>query len=96
VEDLGSLLVLQAHAACVQDHYGTVPLLKESRPFIQRAFADSAHTARKVAEATSIAIDFVRKPSRQIGFVVHPQLRVAERLFAGQTGSGPFGSPATP
>jgi putative transposase len=41
----GRPLVLQAHAASVQDRDGAVPLLKASRkafPFIERAFADSA------------------------------------------------------
>jgi putative transposase len=45
VDTDGRALVLQAHAASIQDRDGALPLLKASRkafPFIKRAFVDSA------------------------------------------------------
>lgn len=62
-----------------------MPLLKTSRrsfPFVELAFADSAYAADRVADATSIAIEIVRKPANQIGFAVHPRRWVVERCFA--------------
>src|SRR6185312_80441 len=55
VDTDGRPLVLQVHPASVQDRDGAVPLLQASRrsfPFIERAFADSAYAAERVADAT--------------------------------------------
>jgi len=85
VDTDGRPLVLQVHAASVQDRDGAVPLLKASRqsfPFVERAFADSAYAADRVANATRIAIEIVRKPPGQVGFAVHPRRWVVERCFA--------------
>jgi transposase len=85
VDTDGRPLVLQVHPASVQDRDGAVPLLKASRgrfPFVQPAFADSGYAARRVTEATLIAIEIVRKPANQVGFAVHPRRWVVERLFA--------------
>jgi transposase len=85
VDTDGRLLVMQVHPASVQDRDGAVPLLKASRrsfPFIELAFADSAYAARRVSEATLIAIEIVRKPADQVGFAVHPRRWVVERCFA--------------
>ncbi len=85
VDTDGRPLVLQCHAASVQDRDGAVPLLRASRrrfPFVLRAFADAAYAARRVAEATCIAIEIVRKPKDQVGFAVHPRRWVVERCFA--------------
>jgi transposase len=76
VDTDGRPLVLQCHAASVQDRDGAVPLLRASRrrfPFVLRAFADAAYAAERVAKATRIAIEIVRKPKDQVGFVVHPR-----------------------
>lgn len=81
----GRALVLQAHAADVQDRDGAVPLLEASRasfPFVERAFADSAYNADRVKQATSIAIEIVRKIADQVGFQVLPRRWVVERFFA--------------
>ena len=62
-----------------------MPLLRASRrrfPFVQRAFADAAYAARRVADATAITIEIVRKPPDQKGFAVHPRRWVVERCFA--------------
>jgi putative transposase len=85
VDTDGRPLALQVHPANVQDRDGAVPLLKESRkrfPFVRRAFADSAYATQQVVEATSIAIEIVRKAPGQVGFTVHPRRWVVERLFA--------------
>ena len=69
----GRALVIQAHPADVQDRDGAVPLLKASRrsfPFVELAFADSAYAARRVHDATSIAIEIVKKIADQVGFQV--------------------------
>lgn len=85
VDTDGRALKLIVHPADVQDRDGAVPLLKQSRsrhPFVQRAFADSAYGSPRVAEATSITIEIVRKFADQTGFVVHPRRWVVERTFA--------------
>jgi putative transposase len=72
--------MLQVPPASVQDRDGAIPLLQASRgllPFIERVFADSAYAAERVANATRIVIEIVRKQAGQIGFAVHPQ-----RFFA--------------
>ncbi len=81
----GRPLMLQVHPASVQDRDGAVPWLKASRRrflFVERAFAGSAVAAERVADATSIAVEIVRKPAGQIGFAVNPRRRVVERCFA--------------
>jgi transposase len=85
VDTDGRPLVLQVHHASVQDRDGAPPLLQASRPrfpFVERAFADSAYAAERVADATRIAIEIVRKPPEQVGFAVHPRRWVVERCFA--------------
>jgi transposase len=85
VDTDGRALVLQLHSADVQDRDGAIPLLKASRrwfPFVELAFADTAYAAERVATATSIAIQVVRKPPGQVGFAVHPRRWVVERCFA--------------
>jgi transposase len=85
VDTDGRLLCVQVHPASVQDRDGAVPLLQVSRsrfPFIERAFADTAYAGDRVADATSIAVEIVRKPPDQVGFAVHPRRWVVERCFA--------------
>jgi len=85
VDTDGRALVLQTHAASVQDRDGAIPLLRASRasfPFVERAFADAAYAAERVAQATRIAVEIVRKPKEQVGFAVHPRRWVVERCFA--------------
>ena len=85
VDTDGRGVMLQVHPASVQDRDGAIPLLQASRgllPFIERVFADSAYAAERVANATSIIIEIVRKHVGQIGFAVHPRRWVVERFFA--------------
>jgi transposase len=51
-------------------------------PFIQRVFADSGYAGEKIAKATLIAVEIVRKNPDQIGFAVNPRRWVVERFFA--------------
>jgi transposase len=71
--------------ASIQDRDGGGPLLCVSRrifPFIQRVFADSGYAGEKIAKATLIAVEIVRKNPDQIGFAVNPRRWVVERFFA--------------
>ena len=85
VDTHGRALTLQVHSASLQDRDGAVPLLKASLrsfPFIELTFADTAYAADRVRDATSIAIQIVRKIPGQVGFEVHPRRWVVERCFA--------------
>lgn len=85
VDTDGRALELLVHPGNMQDRDGAVPLLKQSRrrhPFVAKAFADSAYNSSRVADATSIDIEIVRKMTGQIGFTVHPRRWVVERTFA--------------
>ena len=77
--------MLEPHPASIQDRDSGGPLLRVSRrifPFIQRVFADSGYAGEKVAQATLIAVEIVRKNPDQIGFAVNPRRWVVERFFA--------------
>ena len=85
VDTDGRGLVLEAHPASIQDRDGGGPLLCASRgsfPFIEKVFADSGYAGEKVATATVIAVEIVRKSPDQVGFAVHPRRWVVERFFA--------------
>ena len=78
-------VVLEPHPASIQDRDDGGPLLRASRrifPFIQRVFADSGYAGEKVAKATLIAVEIVRKNPDQVGFAVNPRRWVVERFFA--------------
>ena len=77
--------MLEAHPASIQDRDGGGPLLCASRgsfPFIENVFADSGYAGEKVATATVIAVEIVRKSPDQVGFAVQPRSWVVERFFA--------------
>lgn len=85
VDTDGRALKLQAHAADIQDRDGAGPLLRASRPswpFVQLAFADAGYQGPRVAAASSIHVEIVRKPQGQVGFAVHARRWVVERFFA--------------
>jgi putative transposase len=85
VDTDGRGLVLEPHPASIQDRDGAGPLLRASRgsfPFIEKVFADSGYTGERVAQATVIAVEIVRKNPDQIGFAVQPRRWVVERFFA--------------
>jgi transposase len=71
--------------ASVQDRDGAGPLLAASRrpfPFIEKVFADAGYQGPRVATATRIAVEIVRREPDQIGFAVQPRRWVVERFFA--------------
>ncbi|MGI3900187.1 MAG: IS5 family transposase [Janthinobacterium lividum] len=85
VDTDGRALVLDPQPANIQDRDGAVPVLKQSRrsyPFIVKAFADAGYAGDRPEGATLIAVEIVRKPPGQIGFMVHPRRWVVERFFA--------------
>jgi len=85
VDTDGRALKLRAHAADIQDRDGAGPLLRASRPswpFVLLAFADSGYQGPRVAAASSIRVEIVRKLEGQVGFVVHARRWVVERFFA--------------
>jgi len=85
VDTDGRGLVLEPHPAGIQDRDGAGPLLRASRrsfPFIKRVFADGGYAGDRVASATSIAVEIVRREPDQIGFAVQPRRWVVERFFA--------------
>ena len=85
VDTDGRGLVLEPQPADVQDRDGGAVLLRLSRrvfPFVAKAFADAGYAEDRPAEATSVAVEIVRKPPGQVGFAVHPRRWVVERFFA--------------
>ena len=85
VDTDGRGLVLEAHPASIQDRDGGGPLLcalRGSFPFIEKVFADSGYAGEKVATATVIAVEIMRKSPDQVGFAVQPRRWVVERFFA--------------
>ncbi len=85
VDTDGRGLMLEPHEAGIQDRDGAVPLLKQSRPsfpFVEKLFADSGYAGDTVANATSIAVEIVRRKPDQVGFAVQPRRWVVERFFA--------------
>lgn len=85
VDTDGRGLLLEPHSAAIQDRDAAGPLLSASRrvfPFIEKLFADSGYAGEKVATATMIVVEIVRKIPDQIGFAVQPRRWVVERFFA--------------
>ena len=75
VDTDGRALMLFPHPASVRDRDGAGPLLRASRrpfPFIEKVFADAGYQEPRVAQASSIAVEIVRKLPRQFAFVVQP------------------------
>lgn len=85
VDTDGRGLVLEPHHAGIQDRDGAGPLLRASRrsfPFIEKVFADGGYAGDRVASATSIAVEIVRRKPDQVGFAIQPRRWVVERFFA--------------
>jgi len=85
VDTDGRALVLEPHAASIQDRDGGVPLLQALHrifPLIERVFADGAYAGERVATATCIIVEIVAKNPDQVGFAVLPRRWVVERFFA--------------
>jgi transposase len=85
VDTDGRALLLVPHPASIQDRDGAGPVLRASRrpfPFIECIFADAGYAGDRVATATRIAVEIVKKRPDQVGFAVHPRRWVVERFFA--------------
>jgi putative transposase len=85
VDTDGRALVLFSHSASIQDRDGAGPVLRASRrpfPFIAKVFADAGYRGPRVAQATNIAVEIVRRKPDQVGFAIQPRRWVVERFFA--------------
>ena len=85
VDTDGRGLTQDNHPARIQDCDGAPPLMRLSHcrwPFVRLAFMDSGYAGDRVACATAIRVEIVRKPEGQIGFAVHARRWVVERCFA--------------
>jgi putative transposase len=85
VDTDGRCLELQVHPASVQDRDGAPAVLTASQrrfPFVRKVFADGIYAGEKVANASSIVVEIVRRLPDQIGFQVLPRRWVVERFFA--------------
>ena len=74
VDTDGRAFRLHAHAAGIQDADGAGPLLRALRPswpFVRLAFAHSGCQGPRVAAASTIRVEIVRKPGGQVGSTVH-------------------------
>ena len=85
VDTSGRALTLQAHSAGIQDRDGTGPLLRASRarwPFVALGTAGGGYAGPRVANASSIRIEVMRRADQQVGFAVIARRWVVERFFA--------------
>ena len=85
VDTDGRSLELQVHPASVQDRDGAPAVLQAAHarfPSIQMVFADSVYAGERVANATAIVVEIVRKLPNQVGFKVLPRRWVVERFFS--------------
>jgi putative transposase len=85
VDTDGRGLEVQVRPTSLQDRDGAPLVLKACRarfPFIQKVFADGIYAGERVATATSIVVEIVRKLPDQAGFQVLPRRWVVECFFA--------------
>ena len=88
VDTDGRALTLQAHSAGIQDRDGAgplLPLLRASRagwPFVALGTAGGGYAGPRVANASSIRIEVMRRADQQVGFAVIARRWVVERFFA--------------
>lgn len=85
VDTGGRLLGAAVSPASLHDSHGGIALLRASRetwPFLQRCFADSAYAGPRVGTATAVAVTVVSAEPGQKGFTVQPRRWVVERTFA--------------
>lgn len=88
VDTEGNLLVVQVHAANIQDHDGAEQVLAETHdlcPSVTYGWADQGYTGELVEWAAAllcITLSIVKRPSNQKGFVVLARRWVVERTIA--------------
>jgi putative transposase len=85
----GHLLVLEVHAADIQDPHGAPPLLRALRrrfPWLRHVFADRIYRDEQlrtaVADCGPWTIEIVERPPGVKGFQLLPRRWVVERTFA--------------
>jgi transposase len=85
----GSLLVVQVHAANIQDNHGAVPLLKHIGlifPKLRHIFADRVYRGKKLLEAIAEfgkwTIEIVTRTQSLGSFKAEPRRWVVERTLA--------------
>ena len=69
VDTDGRALKLQVHSAAIQDRDGAGPLLRASRarwPFVQIGFAGGGYLGPRVANASPIRIQVVRRSDKRL------------------------------
>ena len=74
--------------ASVQDRDGAVPLLRASRasfPFVELVFADTAYAGKRVANATRIVVEIVRKIATKPASSCCPGAGWLKELSSGST-----------
>ena len=85
VDTDGSGLTLEPHEAGIQNRDEAVPSLKQSRssfPSVEKLFGQSGYADGTVANATSIAVEVVRRKPDQVGFAAQPRRWVVVGFFA--------------
>jgi putative transposase len=85
VDTDGRSLELQVHSPSVQDRDGAPVVLQAAYarfPWIRKVFVDSVYAGERVAHATALVVEIVRKLPNQVGFKVLPRRWVVERFFA--------------
>jgi len=85
VDTDGRALELFPHPASIQDRDAGPPVISASRgsfPFIEKVFADAGYQGPRMANATWIAVEIVRRKPDQVGFAVQPKHWVVECFFA--------------
>jgi putative transposase len=89
VDTTGNLLDVVVHAANIQDYHGAKRILHkvtETVDSLQRIWADGMYEKNRLVEwvwdTLQIALDIVKRPPDQQGFVVLPRRWVVERSFA--------------
>jgi hypothetical protein len=75
VDTDGRGLVLEPQPADVQDRDGALPVLRLQHrlfPFVVKTFADASYARHRLANATTITVEIVRKPPSQVALPCIP------------------------
>ena len=84
---MGLLLTIVVHGAEIQDRDGAKLVLRKLRgrfPRLQRIWADSGYAGALVEWAAKVgrwALDIIKRPTGQKGFIILPRRWVVERTF---------------
>jgi len=90
VDTDGRALKLQVHSAAIQDRDGAGPLLRASRarwPFVQIGYADGGYLGPRMANASPIHIQVVRRSDKQVGLSCSHVAGLLSASLPGSTGT---------